>query len=47
MNDLSYCVDDERFTRLGFDARGSLERGIGDTVAMLTGRQGFALIQSR
>jgi len=37
MNDLSYCVDDERFTRLGFEVRGSLERGIGDTVAMLTG----------
>ena len=38
MNDLSYCVDDERLTRLGFEVRGSLERGIGDTVAMLTGR---------
>ena len=37
MNDLSYCVDDERFTRLGFEVRGSLVRGIGDTVAMLTG----------
>jgi len=37
MNDLSYCVDDERFTRLGFEVRGSLERGIAETVAMLRG----------
>jgi UDP-glucose 4-epimerase len=37
MNDLSYCVDDGRFSRLGFEVRGSLDRGIGDTVAMLTG----------
>ncbi len=39
MNDLSYCVDDERFRRLGFEARGSLASGIGDTIAMLTGRR--------
>jgi hypothetical protein len=37
MNDLSYCVDAKRLTRLGFEVRGSLERGIGDTVAMLMG----------
>jgi UDP-glucose 4-epimerase len=37
MNDLSYCVDDNRFRRLGFEARGSLASGIGDTIAMLTG----------
>ena len=36
MNNLSYCVDNQRFSRLGFEVRGSLERGIGDTVAMLT-----------
>jgi UDP-glucose 4-epimerase len=37
MNTLSYCVDSQRFSRLGFEFSGSLERGIGDTVAMLTG----------
>lgn len=36
MNRLSYCVDDRRFKQLGFELSGSLERGIGDTVAMLT-----------
>ena len=37
MNRLSYCVDSQRFSQLGFEWSGSLERGIGDTVAMLTG----------
>lgn len=37
MNTLSYHVDGTRFSLLGFTATGSLERGIGDTVAMLTG----------
>jgi UDP-glucose 4-epimerase len=36
MNDLSYCVDAERMTRLGFELRGSLEQGIADTLATLT-----------
>ncbi|HUQ85977.1 MAG TPA: NAD-dependent epimerase/dehydratase [Vicinamibacterales bacterium] len=35
MNDLSYCVDDQRLARLGFEVRGSLESGIGKTIAML------------
>ena len=39
MNNLSYCVDNARLSRLGFELRGSLEDGIGDTVAMLTGAQ--------
>ena len=38
MNTLSYCVDHQRFARLGFEVRGSLEQGIGDTIAMLTAR---------
>jgi UDP-glucose 4-epimerase len=38
MNTLSYCADNRRFTQLGFEFRGSLERGIGDTVAILAGR---------
>ena len=38
MNTLSYCVDNERFAQLGFECRGGLARGIGDTIAMLTGR---------
>jgi len=37
MNRLSFCVDSSRFTQLGFAFSGSLERGIADTVAMLTG----------
>ncbi len=37
MNTLSYCVDNQRFSQLGFECSGSLARGIGDTVAMLTG----------
>jgi len=37
MNTLSYHVDNTRFSRLGFECSGSLERGIGDTIAMLTG----------
>ena len=36
MNTLSYLVDNSRFSQLGFEFSGSLERGIGDTVAMLT-----------
>lgn len=36
MNRLSYCVDHSRFTELGFEPAGSLDRGIGDTVAVLT-----------
>jgi UDP-glucose 4-epimerase len=38
MNTLSYCVDNSRFAQLGFEFRGTLERGIGDTIAMLAGR---------
>jgi UDP-glucose 4-epimerase len=38
MNTLSYCVDNRRFANLGFEISGSLERGIGDTVAMLSSR---------
>ena len=38
MNDLSYCVDDQRFSRVGFEIRGGLEHGIGDTIAMLSAR---------
>lgn len=37
MNRLSYCVDNSRFSQLGFEFSGSLGRGIGDTVAMLSG----------
>jgi len=37
MNTLSYHVDSTRFSRLGFECSGSLQRGIGDTIAMLTG----------
>ena len=37
MNTLSYHVDTTRFTTLGFEWSGGLERGIGETVAMLTG----------
>jgi nucleoside-diphosphate-sugar epimerase len=37
MNRLSYCVDNSRFSQLGFEFSGSLDRGIGETVAMLTG----------
>lgn len=37
MNRLSYHVDTRRFAQLGFEFTGSLERGIADTVAMLTG----------
>ena len=45
MNRLSYCVDNQRFAQLGFEGRGSLERGIGDTIAMLTGRRIAELLQ--
>jgi nucleoside-diphosphate-sugar epimerase len=37
MNTLSYYVDQQRFSQLGFEFTGSLERGIGDTIAMLRG----------
>lgn len=39
MNELSYYVDNSRFTDLGFEFTGSLARGVGDTVAMLTAAQ--------
>jgi len=39
MNRLSYSVDNGRFCELGFEFTGSLARGIGDTVAMLTAAQ--------
>ena len=37
MNQLSYVVANDRFTRLGFQFAGSLEKGIGDTIQMLEG----------
>jgi nucleoside-diphosphate-sugar epimerase len=37
MNSLSYCVDNQRFAHLGFECRGSLAHGIGETLAMLDG----------
>lgn len=37
MNTLSYRADNGRFTRLGFEFSGSLERGIRATIAMLRG----------
>ena len=45
MNTLSYCVDNRRFSELGFEFSGSLERGIGDTVAMIARRHRGALSQ--
>ena len=39
MNTLSYCVDHQRFAQLGFECSGSLERGIADTIAMVTSRK--------
>lgn len=36
MNTLSYRLDNARFRELGFDFTGTLSRGIGDTVAMLS-----------
>lgn len=45
MNRLSYHVDNRRFSQLGFEFSGSLQRGIGDTVAMLTsGRSQYSVI---
>lgn len=44
MNTLSYCVDNQRFAQLGFECRGGLERGIGETIAMLTGRRVAGLL---
>lgn len=37
MNRLSYYVDNGRFGELGFEFTGTLARGIGDTITMLTG----------
>jgi len=37
MNTLSYYVDHQRFSQLGFECTGSLERGIGETIAILRG----------
>jgi len=45
MNTLSYCVDQQRFSALGFEWRGGLARGIADTTAMLRGtRSRYAAI---
>lgn len=38
MNTLSYCVDQQRLTRLGFEPGGSLQQGIANTIEMVTGR---------
>jgi len=35
MNQLSYHVDSRRFRKLGFQFKGDLERGIGDTIRLL------------
>ena len=45
MNTLSYCVDNQRFAQLGFECRGSLEQGIGQTIAMLSGSRVRDLLQ--
>jgi len=37
MNQLSYDVANDRFTNLGFESKGSLEKGIGDTIRLLKG----------
>jgi nucleoside-diphosphate-sugar epimerase len=37
MNTLSYCVDQERLSRLGFESSGSLERGIAGTIELVMG----------
>ena len=37
MNQLSYNVSDKRFTGLGFKVEGSIDRRIGDTIALLRG----------
>ncbi|MBI4349902.1 MAG: SDR family oxidoreductase [Elusimicrobia bacterium] len=37
MNQLSYNVSDKRFTGLGFRVEGSIDRRIGDTIALLRG----------
>jgi UDP-glucose 4-epimerase len=46
MNRWSYCVDNTRFRRLGFDFAGTLALGVGDTIARLartqSGRINFA-----
>lgn len=39
MNTLSYCVDHGRLSGLGFEWSGSLERGIADTIEMISGRK--------
>lgn len=43
MNRWSYCADTDRLTRLGFEFRGSLERGIGQTMRVLTTERRAAL----
>ncbi|MDI6786230.1 MAG: SDR family oxidoreductase, partial [bacterium] len=35
MNQLSYCVSNERFIKNGFEFKGSIERGIKETVYLL------------
>lgn len=45
MNTLSYCVENRRFRESGFEFSGNLERGIGDTVAMIARRHRSALSQ--
>jgi nucleoside-diphosphate-sugar epimerase len=47
MNNLSYCVDHQRLTQLGCAVRGSLERGIGDTVAVARGHIASATARNR
>ena len=42
MNTLSYGVDTERFTRLGFTYGGTLEQGIADVIAAVTIDAGYA-----
>lgn len=37
MNDLSFCVRDDRFRSAGFHCEGSLEKGIADTIDLLGG----------
>ena len=37
MNQLSYCVSNARFKKAGFAFRGSIEKGIAETIALLNG----------
>lgn len=43
MNQLSYTADNRRFRDLGFEFTGTLARGIGDTVALLSAAQSARL----